>query len=216
MIDDREGDVRVPSPIEAGSFNPSARLPYGLTADSIGRAMGEFHDFLSFVNTQLGQRGLARLETILMPANFSSLVGEFVANVIPRHCSGLVRNRYHNGYPDLIPARRFPEDAAQHGDAGIEVKASHYPSGWQGHNAEVGWLMVFVFDSNRPRDLDQGMTLRPFRFVKVVAAQLDREHWSYSGRSGASRRTITASVIKAGCQLMDENWIYLASERKGE
>lgn len=212
MADDPEATVRAPRPIEPDSFNPFARLPHGLTPASVRAAMVEFHDFLSFVNVQLGQRGLSRLETLLMPANFSSLVGEFVANAIPRHCRGLVRNRYHNGYPDLLPAGQFPDDAAQHGAEGIEVKASHYPSGWQGHNAEAGWLMVFVFDSNRPRDLDGEAELRPFRFLKVVAARLEQDHWNFSGRSGASRRTITASVTKAGCYLMDDNWVYRTSE----
>ena len=215
MPDDPEASVRTPEPVESGSFNRTAVLPCGLTPDAIGAAMVEFRDFLAFINNQMGLRSLRRLETLLMPANFSSLVGEFVANILPKHCPGVVRNRYHNGYPDLLPTGRFDRDAAQHGDEGIEVKASHYPSGWQGHNAESGWLMVFVFDSNRPRDLDESEQLRPFRFLKVVAARLEQGHWSFSGRSGTSRRTITASVTQAGSRLMDENWIYRSATAAG-
>lgn len=37
-----------------------------------------------------------------MPANFSSIVGEFMNMTIPRTCDGLVKNRYHNGYSHLI------------------------------------------------------------------------------------------------------------------
>ena len=39
--------------------------------------MNEFIDFIGFVNQQLNGRGILRLETMLMPANFSSIVGEF-------------------------------------------------------------------------------------------------------------------------------------------
>jgi hypothetical protein len=66
--------------------------------------------------------------------------------------------------------------------------------------------MVFVFDSNRPKDKD--LAPRPFRFVKVVGAQLKKDDWLFSGRSDTSRRTITASVTDTGYQKMEANWIY--------
>ncbi|MBW4513420.1 MAG: hypothetical protein KME64_44250 [Scytonematopsis contorta HA4267-MV1] len=47
-----------------------------------------------------------------------------------------------------------------------------------------------------------------FRFIKVVGAMLDKNDWSFSGRSEVSRRTITASVTKSGYQKMMANWIY--------
>lgn len=63
-----------------------------------------------------------------MPANFSSLVGEFMSTSLPKYCSSLVKNQYHNGHPDLIPAGYFLNDAVQHSREGIEVKASRYLS----------------------------------------------------------------------------------------
>jgi hypothetical protein len=98
----------------------------------------------------------------------------------------------------------FPNDAVQHAPYGIEIKASRYLRGWQGHNPEDVWLMVFVFDSNRPRDTIP----RPFQFVMVVGAQLSESDWIFSGRSETSRRTITASVTNFGYQKMMANWIY--------
>ncbi len=68
---------------------------------------------------------------MLMPANFSSIVGEFMNSGIPKHCPTLVKNQYHNGHPDLLPAGMFPDDAAQHAGEGIEVKGSRYLRGWQ-------------------------------------------------------------------------------------
>jgi hypothetical protein len=106
----------------------------------------------------------------------------------------------------------FPDNAVQHTNQGIEIKASRYHQGWQGHNREAIWLMVFVFDSNRPKDEADGNPPQPFRFVKVVGAQLEEADWSFSGRSPTSRRTITASVLKSGYDKMMDNWLYKAPE----
>jgi len=170
--------------------------------------MQEFIDFLGFINTQMRTRSLPRLETMLMPANFSSIVGEFMNSTIPKHCKGLVKNRYHNGHPDLIPANRFENDMCQHGSLGIEIKGSRYLKAWQGHNAEDTWLMVFVFDSNRPVDAGKGVPPKPFQFRMVVGAELKKSDWLFAGRSDTSRRTITASVTNTGLSKMLANWIY--------
>jgi hypothetical protein len=170
--------------------------------------MAEFTDFLGFINQQLSTKGINRMETMLMPANFSSMVGEFMGSAIPRYCSTLAKNAYHNGHPDLVPSGRFPRNAAQHSDEGIEIKASRYLKGWQGHNPEEVFLLVFVFDSNRPVDTSEGTAPKPFRFVMVVGAPLVKTDWLFSGRSEGSRRTITASVTQSGYAKMMANWIY--------
>jgi hypothetical protein len=197
-----------PIALDANGFNRSVALPLGLQLSHIQAAMNDFLSFIGFVNTQLHTKQIDRLETMLMSANFSSIVGEFISSAIPKYCSSIVKNRYHNGHPDLIPGTMFPNDAVQHAPHGIEIKASRYLRGWQGHNPEDVWLMVFVFDSNRPKDLAP----RPFRFVKVVGAQLTKNDWLFSGRSATSRRTITASVTGSGYQKMMTNWIYQSSD----
>ena len=68
--------------------------------------------------------------------------------------------------------------------------------------------MVFVFDSNTSRDAGLGIEPRPFRFVKVVGAKIQKSDWQFSGRSATSRRTITASVKPSGKAKMQRNWIY--------
>lgn len=203
----------LPRPVDLRNFNPNAKLPYGLEIDHIYSGMKEFLDFLGFVNQQLDTKKIPRLEDMLMPANFSSVVGEFLCTAIPKYCKGLARNQYHNGHPDLIPADRFPNNAVQHTKEGIEVKASRYESGWQGHNPEDVWLMVFVFESNGPRDKGRGIKRKPFRFLKVVGARLKKRDWLFAGRSETSRRTITASVTKSGFTKMEANWIYKAPDR---
>ena len=197
-----------PTPLNLRGFNKKVVLPCGLTTVQVQKAMVDFLDFLGFLNQQLNTRQLQRLESFLMPANFSSMVGEFMSATIPKYCKTLAKNTYHNGHPDLVPAGKYDRNACQHGTEGIEIKASRHGSGWQGHNAEDTWLMVFVFDANSARDVSQDIGPKPFRFLKVVGAQLAKSDWAFSGRSATSRRTITASVTRTGFEKMETNWIY--------
>lgn len=197
-----------PVQLDKSGFNKNCSIPYGLEVQHIQSAMQEFIDFLGFINQQLGTKSMPRLESFLMTANFSSLVGEFMNMSIPKYCNTIVKNKYHNGHPDLIPAGKFPGDSILHGEYGIEIKGSRHRSGWQGHNAEDVWLMVFVFDSNTARDEFSKISPKPFRFVEVLGAQISKDDWNFSGRSETSRRTITASVTRTGYAKMSSNWIY--------
>jgi hypothetical protein len=205
---DGEALACIPEPVKPGSFNWHCVLPYGLTVQHVAQAMSDFLNFLGFVNQQLHTKGIPRLESFLMPASFSSMVGEFVNMSIPKYCTNLAKNQYHNGHPDLIPNGMFPDNAVQYASDGIEVKGSRHSSGWQGHNPESVWLMVFHFDSNTPSDKKKGIGPKAFRFKGVYAARLEKDDWSYSGRSATSRRTITASVSQSGVHKMKSNWVY--------
>jgi len=210
-------DLAICTPVvpQLVDFNPKAVLPLGLRIEHVHSAMKEFTDFLGFIDTELCKKGMERFEDMLMSANFSSMVGEFMTASIPKHCETVVKNTYHNGHPDILPAGKYPKNAAQHaGSDGIEVKASRYNTGWQGHNAEDAWLMVFVFEAGRASDAGKGIKRAPFRFIKVCGALLTKDDWAFSGRSGASRRTITASVKKSGYEKMMANWIYKAPSPK--
>ena len=156
------------------------------------------------------------LENTMMQANFSSLVGEMMGARIPKHCPTVVKNLYQNGHPDVLPAGKYPNDAAQHaGSDGIEIKASRYLHGWQGHNAEDVWLMVFVFQSGRVGP--KVKKTRAFKFLIVAGAMLAKADWLFAGRSATSRRTIIASVTKSGADKMMANWIYKSAElRQGK
>jgi hypothetical protein len=197
-----------PVPLITAGFNRAAILPYGLTTKHLAAAMNDFLYFLRLVNTGLHAEKIPRLESIMMSANFSSLVGEFMNAGIPKYCKTLVKNKHFNGHPDMIPAGMFPGDDVQHAAEGIEIKASRYGKGWQGHNPEDTWLMVFIYDSNRTTDYETNP--KPFQFVEVVGARLVKADWLFSGRSETSRRTITASVTPSGYAKMATNWIYRA------
>ena len=203
----------MPLPLNEGGFNMQCQLPYGLHITHVKSAMLEFQFFLGIINKSLVSSQIQPLEAFLMPANFSSIVGEFMGAAIPKYCPMLVKNRYHNGHPDLVPVGIYVDDACLHGDKGIEIKASRHISGWQGHNAEDVWLMVFVFDSSSPREIIKGTPFKSFRFLKVIGAQITNSDWNFSGRSATSRRTITASVTKTGFKKMETNWLYRADPR---
>ena len=109
-----------------------------------------------------------------------------------------------------MPAGRYKNNASQYGHDGIEIKASRYLKGWQCHNAEESFLVVFCYESGRPTDEIKKIAFKPFRFLLVCGAQLDKDDWTFAGRSKTSRRTITAAVNKSGCEKMMKNWIYRA------
>lgn len=197
-----------PQKVRIEQFNRKAVLPLGLKVEHICAAMNDFIDFIGFIDQQLATKKIERLETMLMPANFSSIVGEFITAAIPKYCNTVCKNAYHNGHPDLIEKGRHPKDSVQHYHEGIEVKGSRYLKAWQGHNAEDTWLMVFMFESGRPTDAIKGVKPKPFRFIRVVGAELVKADWTFAGRSETSRRTITASVNNSGYAKMMANWIF--------
>ena len=205
---DAEQAACTPVPVNSRAFNAHCLLPYGLGREHVQRAMEDFVDFLGFLNGQLCHRAMPRLESFLMPANFSSIVGEFLVLRLAHHCSTLIKNRYPNGHPDLLPRGMFPNDAAQYAHEGIEVKASRRGGGWQGHNPEAVWLLVFHFAANAAHDAERGVPPVPFRFRAVYGARLERADWNFSGRSAGSRRTITASVNRHGMAKLRANWLY--------
>lgn len=205
-------------PVDPGGFNPHAILPYGCTVEHIQQTMSEFIDFLSFLDQQLYTKGIKRIESMLMPANFSSMVCEFIISTLPKHCSGIAKNQYHDGHPDLVPGNLFANDSVQHAEEGIEIMGSRYPGGWQGQNPGNTWLMVFVFDGNRSVDASKGSQPKPFRFMKVVGAHLSKNDWKLSGRKPGSRHIGAASILPSGYDKMMANWIYRAPgyEQQGD
>lgn len=201
----------LPEAVERRGFNPRCKIPFGVTADQVHGAMRDFIEFLTLIDTQLQHKKMGTLENVMQQASFSNLVSEMMCAGIPKHCPTIVKNKYHNGHPDLLPTGKYPKDEAQHaGIDGIEIKASRYLKGWQGHNPEDVWLMVFVFQSGRIGPKVKGTPA--FKFLLVAGGQLTKGDWLFSGRSETSRRTITASVTKTGAAKMMANWIYKAKE----
>ena len=202
--------IDAPRTTTAGQFNKRCVLPYGLNIRHIEKSMAEFLMAIKLVNKSLSKIKLEPLEVLLMPASFSGMVGEFMSRSIPRFCKTVVKNTYHNGHPDMIPAKTFKGDSVQYAKSGIEIKASRYDRGWQGHNPEEVFILIFIFEKEGLEDLIFLKKKKNFRFKMVLGAKLKLSDWKYSGRAPGSRRTPTASITHQGREKLLKNWIYLA------
>lgn len=186
-------------------FNLHAKLPYGLTVKEIKAAINGVHDFLHGVNNFLVAKGYGRLEELMLKNAFAGFLSEIIVKNLADNSRTLVRNIKVGGYPDLIPKNCYAGDSVLRG-RGIEVKASKQKGGWQGHNPEKGWIMVFRYEIDDETEPVQSRN--PTEIAEVMAAELDKDDWSFSGRRGASRRTITASIVKSGMERLRSNRIY--------
>jgi hypothetical protein len=199
-----------PEPPEKNGFNPRATIPFGVTTDHLYESMKDFTGFVEFVDTQLRAQEMARFEDILMAANFSSLVGEFMSRTIPKHCKTVVKNNRFNGHPDILPAGKYPHDSVRRaGIDGIEIRASRYLKSWQAHKAEDMWLMMFVFQSGRvnPKVTEQV----GFKFLIVAGGLLTKADWPAT-RSETGHAMTEESVTTTAAQRMMSNWIYKCKE----
>jgi len=181
------------------------QLPYGLTAEAIKRAVAGAYEFLYAVNSALASQELGLFENIALGNTFSGLLSEVLVKNIAKQSRTVVRNRHVGGHPDLIPADHRGGDDQLRCDEGVEVKTSRQAGGWQGHNPEIGWLIVFRYE------LATGER-SPTRFVQILAANLERDDWSLAERGASSRRTRTCSINKRGVGRLRGNPIYQEPE----
>jgi hypothetical protein len=186
-------------------------LPYGMTAQGVVKAVNDTYSYLHALNKASIEHGYNRLEDLMQPAGFSGLLSNvFVRSIAKQFATatpGLAINQMGKGRPDLIPRAMYPGDAVHRGDDGVEVKASRSLSGWQGHNAELGWLLVVQFsvDVRTEPVYDRAPTV----VNRVMLAELELSDWNYSGRGEGSRRTPTASVNESGFQKLAKGAVYV-------
>ena len=146
----------------------------------------------------------------MQPAGFSGLVSNVIVRSVVRAAEtatpGLALNRYPNGRPDIVPRAAYPGDAVKRGATGIEVKASRYSSGWQGHNPEPGWLLIVQFNVDTKTEPIYERT--PTNVSRVLCARLAGKDWKFSGRGEGSRRTPTASITQHGLLKLEAGTVY--------
>jgi len=178
-----------------------AQLGYGLTTEEIRLAVEAIYDFLHAINGALDQHDLGLFENLALGNTFSGLISEVLVKSIAKHSKTLVRNRYVGGHPDLLPSKHPKGDNQLRCDQGIEVKTSKQSGGWQAHNPEAGWLMVFRYELATSAS-------KPTRFVQILSAELALEDWSLAERGKASRRTRTCSINQRGVEKLRSNPVY--------
>lgn len=186
-------------------WNRSCQLPYKMTVDEVRSAVEGIYDFLHAVNSALAKQELGLFENIALGNTFSGLLSEILVKNIAKHSKAVVRNRHVGGHPDLIPAGHMGGDDQLRCDEGVEVKTSRQGGGWQGHNPETGWLIVFRYLLGRDKR-------EPTRFVEILAADLEVADWSLAERGRRSRRTRTCSINARGTEKLRANPIYREAE----
>lgn len=192
--------------IDPKGVRRDVELPYGLTAEEVTAGADLVHQYLHRMNTAAIKYGYPRIEETLLGNTFAGMLSELIVVSVGNASTTLTRNLKTGGHPDLILANRYPGDAVLHADEGVEVKASKQSGGWQGHNPEEAWLLVFQYaiDTETLPVADRF----PTEIIKIMCAKLTADQWSFSGRNKGSRRTPTASILKEGTALLHQSAVY--------
>jgi hypothetical protein len=190
--------------LESRYINRQVILPYELTAQEVEEAVAETYRLFHGLNDYLVQSGFRPLEELLLGNSLSGIISEFLVKNIARASATLEANLKIGGHPDLLPQGHYTSNLILKGDEGIEVKSSIQKGGWQGHNPEDCWLMVFRYAVGAQHNNEAV----PLTFVEILCAYLTKAEWSFSGRTGASRRTPTASITSTGVEKLRENFLY--------
>ena len=180
-----------PTKLDPRYVNRRVVLPYALKVKEIEQAVAETYRLFHGLNDFLENSGFRPLEELLLGNSLSGMISEFLVKNIARAAETLEAN------PDLLPQGHYASNLVLKGDEGIEIKSSIRRGGWQGHNPEDCWLMVFRYAIGEP-----------LMFLEILCAKLDEADWSFSGRTGASRRTPTASITAAGVEKLRNNFLY--------
>jgi hypothetical protein len=193
-----------PTQLDARYINQHVVLPYGLTVEEIEQAVKETYRLFHGLNDYLVRSGFRPLEDLLLGNSLSGIISEFLVKNIARSSQALEANLKVGGHPDLLPKGYYSSNLILKGSEGVEVKASVQKGGWQGHNPEEGWLIVFRYTLGEQVN---GKS-EPLTFVEILCANLNKLDWSFSGRKGASRRTPTAAITATGVEKLRNNFLY--------
>lgn len=132
------------TPDPAG-FNAQAALPFELRLEDVRSALQDVYDFFFDVNTNLVGKGLDRLDEMLRPAIMSGVLSDMLTASLAKHSRALAVNGHFNGHPDLVLKGRYPNNAVQAGEFGVEIKTTRKSGGAvDTHGARNQWMCVFV------------------------------------------------------------------------
>ena len=172
--------------------------------------MAETYRLFHGLNDFLESSGFRPLEELLLGNSLSGMISEFLVKNIARAAETLETNAKVGGHPDLLPKGHYASNLALKGDEGIEIKSSIQRGGWQGHNLEDCWLMVFRYAIGEQKE--EAST--PLTFLEILCAKLDEADWSFSGRTGASRRTPTSVHNSGWCREAAEQFPLPVARRR--
>ena len=203
-MDTPKTSVSRPTKLDPYYVNRRVVLPYGLKVSEVEHAVAETYRLFHGLNDYLVRNRFRPLEELLLGNSLSGIISEFLVKNIVRASATLKANLKVGGHPDLLPKGHYPSNLVLKGDEGIEVKCSIQQGGWQGHNPEDCWLMVFRYVIGKQEDDE----IMPLTFVEILCARVVKSDWSFAGRREASRRTPTASITETGVEKLRSNFLY--------
>jgi len=186
------------APTDAAGLKSGIDLPYNLQPRDVLRMVEDLHDLLHEINSMMVSKSFDRMEELLDPAGFSGFISRSVVDRLDNLSRALVRNEFHNGYPDLLPYGEYPNNSVQHGErGGLEVKASRNASSWESHGPRGGWFCIVQFAI----DMDSEKALKdrePTRILAVMIQELEKEDWKWQPAKEGKIRSGTASIRSSG------------------
>lgn len=197
---------------DQAKFNRRLELPYQLRWQDFQLAMQDVYDFFYDVNGLMAEKGLERLDDMIRSAILSGLLSDMLTASVAKHSRTLVQNRHHNGHPDLLVHGVYPNDAAQAGAEGVEIKTTGKAGGAvDTHGARDQWMCVFVYEVDS--ETEPAVARRPMVFTEVYLGAVTVADFRKNPRGELGTRT--ATLDRAGIAKLRENWVYRLREGPG-
>lgn len=193
--------------IDRSKFNTHLTLPYELRMADFELAMQDVYDFFFDVNTNLVGKGLQRLDDMIRPAALSGMLSDMITDSLAQKSRALTTNLHHNGHPDLIVRGRYPSDAVNAGEDGVEIKATRKGGGAvDTHGARDQTLCVWVYDVDNDRT-KASHERAPLIFREIYIARVAVGDFRHNSRGELGTRT--ATLHAEGVRVLREGWVYL-------
>lgn len=188
-------------------WNTEAELPYGVTPNDFRESITETYQIYGDICEYLLEENHGRIETLIRANNaLSDLIGNIATEALAEESDALTHNEKDDGWPDLLSVDHYDDYEVMYGEEGIETKCSQSSGGWNAHNNEAGWFVIFRYDRGDPDVSAEDM--EPVRFTQILVSHLEEDDWKHSGRSSESRRTITSYVQESGMNKLRANPVY--------
>ncbi len=187
-------------------FNHERAFPFQLRVLDFKAAMQDVYDFFFDVNSHLQDKGLQRLDDILRPANMSGIISDMLTSSLAKHSRVLTENKHFNGHPDLLVKGVYPNDSAQSGIEGVEIKTTRKSGGAvDTHGAREQWMCVFVYQIDTKTQ--PAINRASMKFTEVYLGHVSTTDFRRNARGELGTRT--ATLHSEGIAKLRQSWIYL-------
>jgi hypothetical protein len=137
----------------------------------------------------------------------SGVLSDMLTASLAKHSRVLTVNNYFNGHPDLVVRGRYPNNAVNAGEHGIEIKTTRKAGGAvDTHGARNQWMCVFVYKVDN--ETEPAIERAPLSFTEVYLGEVTIDDFRKNPRGELGTRT--ATLHAAGIAKLRQNWIYRA------